>query len=430
MRAINTINIYIQILLLCSLLSKNTFASSINTYWTFPDSEEHVSNLSIQKGSSIALFFKLKIPSNVRVYSYSSTFNYNPETVSVSVDFESGVLPIMDIKTISPGVIKITGANIFDYIEGPASFTLMRVTFYGNQNGSTNINISHFETDSNEIMPMSEMIQVVVIPKEITITLLSINTSTLFAGTSLMVKWETTNTRINDEIIISMKRSSVLETITTPDNFNWYRFTEHGADGKNDGEENISIPFNLKEAQDWRLFVRHIESNKWDSSEKLFDYNNGVSQLEQIISDKNIIISNLETTILSMLTKEECEDKVDRAVFEKNNIIATMKTKEEFNQAITAAVLKVEKEKNTIISSMITQDELNQAIAEAVSKVEAEKKAIISSMITQEELTQAVASAVSKLEAEKNEIISSMITQEELTQAVASAVSKLEAEKN
>ena len=265
-------------------------------------------------------------------------------------------------------------------------------------------------------------------PNEVTIQLLTNSITTLYAGSSVMVKWSTTNAKFSDEIIISMKRSSLSEIVSIPDNINWYRFTDHYANGQNDGEEEIIVPRNLQEASDWRLFVRHKKSNKWDSSDDRFKYSNGNPQLEQIISDQLLTIETLNATISSMLTEEQCNHQIESAIFEKNVIISTMKTQDELNKAINVAVSKVENEKNKIIeqknqliASMFTLSQHELAIENALSALKSEtdeiinlKNQIIASMFTFEELEQAIENAVSIAESEKDKQCHSFIINERL----------------
>ena len=87
------------------------------------------------------------------------------------------------------------------------------------------------------------------------------------AGDQFTIKWSTTNASSSDSMIISMKRDSVSSNVTNPDNKNWYIFTDYGADSVNDGEEQITIPSGLSKGNDWRYYVRHIESNIFDRSD-------------------------------------------------------------------------------------------------------------------------------------------------------------------
>jgi len=109
---------------------------------------------------------------------------------------------------------------------------------------------------------------------EVEIKLVSPNTYRVYyPGDSEMIRWETSNAKPIDEIVISMKRRSVTPEVTEPDSINWYRFTENGVKNTNERHEAmIVIPSGLSVADDWRFYVRHKKSNHWSSSDVVFSY--------------------------------------------------------------------------------------------------------------------------------------------------------------
>ena len=86
-------------------------------------------------------------------------------------------------------------------------------------------------------------------------------------GEIISIRWTTTGASPQDRILISMKRDSVPESVTVPDNVNWYRFTEHCSDNSDDGEETVVVPLGLTQASDWRFYVGYDGINIWDPSE-------------------------------------------------------------------------------------------------------------------------------------------------------------------
>jgi len=82
-------------------------------------------------------------------------------------------------------------------------------------------------------------------------------------GNSVSIKWTSSGASSSDKMTISMKRDSY-SYLTYPDNVNWYRFTEYEY---NDGSYTVTIPSWVAIASDWRFYVRHNNSDKWDSSD-------------------------------------------------------------------------------------------------------------------------------------------------------------------
>ncbi|KPA13144.1 Developmentally regulated MAPK interacting protein, partial [Candidatus Magnetomorum sp. HK-1] len=106
-----------------------------------------------------------------------------------------------------------------------------------------------------------------------TIQILSPNDSVTYQpGQALTIRWSTAKNHPADKMILSMKRSSVSDTLTEPDNKNWYQFTAHGASSTNDGTETITLPNNLASGNDWHFYVRYDQSNIWDASDSRFTY--------------------------------------------------------------------------------------------------------------------------------------------------------------
>ena len=93
------------------------------------------------------------------------------------------------------------------------------------------------------------------------------NPTSVTPGEIITIRWTTTGASPQDRIIISMKRDSVPESVTVPDNVNWYRFTEHSSDNSDDGEETVVVPFGLPQASDWRFYVGYDGINIWHPSE-------------------------------------------------------------------------------------------------------------------------------------------------------------------
>ncbi len=92
------------------------------------------------------------------------------------------------------------------------------------------------------------------------------------SGDKIVITWITTGISEDDTMVVSMKRDSVPESVTVPDNVNWFRFTEHGADGRNDGTEPVTIPRGVAEANDWRFYVRHAASGIYGTANTTFTY--------------------------------------------------------------------------------------------------------------------------------------------------------------
>ena len=99
----------------------------------------------------------------------------------------------------------------------------------------------------------------------IDIELTSPNSSSIYeAGDIEKIAWTTTNAQTSDSIVISMKRDSVPLTQTEPDGKNWYRFAENAV---NDGQEYVVIQPGVAAADDWRFYVRHAPSGKYDAAD-------------------------------------------------------------------------------------------------------------------------------------------------------------------
>ncbi len=88
----------------------------------------------------------------------------------------------------------------------------------------------------------------------------------------ITIRWTTTGALPDDKILISMKRDLVPASVTVPDNIDWYRFTEHGSDNSDDGEETVTIPSELAPGADWRFYVGYDGIDIWNPSET-FQYN-------------------------------------------------------------------------------------------------------------------------------------------------------------
>ncbi|KPA11863.1 conserved hypothetical protein, secreted [Candidatus Magnetomorum sp. HK-1] len=96
------------------------------------------------------------------------------------------------------------------------------------------------------------------------------DTLTYEPGQEVTIRWSTLKKHSADKMILSMKRSSVSNTLIIPDNLNWYRFTEHGASTVNDGIETVLIPQNVIPGDDWHFYVRYNQSDIWDASDNRF----------------------------------------------------------------------------------------------------------------------------------------------------------------
>lgn len=104
---------------------------------------------------------------------------------------------------------------------------------------------------------------------------------------NVTIQWSTTGAVDSDRIIISMKRDAVDAWETTPDDQNWYRFTDYGASNINDGYEIVTIPTGLIEASDWRFYVGlNNESEIWDSS-STFNYRDLINPHPEMQCDLN-----------------------------------------------------------------------------------------------------------------------------------------------
>ena len=99
----------------------------------------------------------------------------------------------------------------------------------------------------------------------IDIELTSPNASSIYeSGDIEKIAWTTTNAQTSDSIVISMKRDSVPLTQTEPDGKNWYRFAQNAV---NDGQEYVVIQPGVAAADDWRFYVRHAPSGKYDAAD-------------------------------------------------------------------------------------------------------------------------------------------------------------------
>lgn len=103
----------------------------------------------------------------------------------------------------------------------------------------------------------------VSIKPPLAITLTSPNSGTFTRGYSVSVSWSTTGASSSDKISISLKRDSYAN-LAYPDGVNFVRFTESEY---NDGSYRASIPIAIATASDWRFYVKHNSSGKFDASD-------------------------------------------------------------------------------------------------------------------------------------------------------------------
>ncbi|SLM28784.1 exported hypothetical protein [Desulfamplus magnetovallimortis] len=127
------------------------------------------------------------------------------------------------------------------------------------------------------------------------------------AGQVVVVEWSTNEEMPEDQIIIEMKRDAVNESETVPDDQNWYRFTEHGASSYNDGVEEITIPEGLTKSDDWRLYIRTVDTDILDFSDA-FTYNGSIEDdLDaQYEAGKQYCIENPE--LCGLYSQENVDD--------------------------------------------------------------------------------------------------------------------------
>ena len=109
-------------------------------------------------------------------------------------------------------------------------------------------------------------------PEIILLAPLSFELKSAESSDETTLAWCTVGIEPSESIVISMKRDSIAESITEPDNINWYCFTDHGADGLNDGTETITIPDGLAEADDWRFYIHNVDGNVYGASDACFRY--------------------------------------------------------------------------------------------------------------------------------------------------------------
>ncbi len=105
-------------------------------------------------------------------------------------------------------------------------------------------------------------------PVPVEVTLTSPNTAaTYYAGDTVTITWETINADPSDNMIVSMKRDAVAGTLTEPNDVDWYRFIENT---ENDGSEEVTIPSSVADAEDWRFYVKHTDSDVSAASDENF----------------------------------------------------------------------------------------------------------------------------------------------------------------
>jgi hypothetical protein len=97
----------------------------------------------------------------------------------------------------------------------------------------------------------------------VTVMLTSPNSGAFTRGYSVSVSWSTTGASSSDKISISLKRDSYA-SLSYPDGVNFIRFTESEY---NDGSYRASIPISAATASDWRFYVKHNTSGKYDTSD-------------------------------------------------------------------------------------------------------------------------------------------------------------------
>ncbi|MEK8018698.1 MAG: SdrD B-like domain-containing protein, partial [Candidatus Parabeggiatoa sp.] len=84
-------------------------------------------------------------------------------------------------------------------------------------------------------------------------------------GSSVSLSWFTSNNALpDDDMVLSMKRDSAA-SLSEPDGKNWYRFV---LDTPNDGSELVQIPETVTEADDWRFYVKHVNSGVYNASQR------------------------------------------------------------------------------------------------------------------------------------------------------------------
>jgi len=83
------------------------------------------------------------------------------------------------------------------------------------------------------------------------------------------------------EITPIMKRDAVAGVLTQPDGVDWYRFIENT---ENDGFEDVTIPSDVSPAEDWRFYVRHMDSDAYDASDETFTF---VAESPHLLGDVN-----------------------------------------------------------------------------------------------------------------------------------------------
>ncbi len=124
------------------------------------------------------------------------------------------------------------------------------------------------------------------------------------AGDQVLIAWNSENADSSDEIMISMKRLSVPVVQLSPDDQNWHEFVL--TDDSNDGYEVVTIPLTVEEGDDWHFYVKHVDSDAWDSTDQAFVVSNtkrnwGVPFISQKSYPNNMKESACGPTSVAML---------------------------------------------------------------------------------------------------------------------------------
>ncbi len=85
-------------------------------------------------------------------------------------------------------------------------------------------------------------------------------------GDEVTIGWTSFMLAPGESMLLEMKRDAAVE-LTEPDGINWILFTESTPD---DGSELIEIPAGALLADDWRIYVRHVNSGALDTTDFTF----------------------------------------------------------------------------------------------------------------------------------------------------------------
>lgn len=87
-------------------------------------------------------------------------------------------------------------------------------------------------------------------------------------GDSELVEWATFNLQAEELMSLEMKRDGASSVLNSPDGVDWIGLA---TSVQNDGSEPIQIPGGVTLSDDWRFYVRHPDSDSYDSTDFTFE---------------------------------------------------------------------------------------------------------------------------------------------------------------